>query len=1085
MPDSILKTCTPRQDVLDGATDVSEFAAKLEQVVFDPDSNKNYGDADHFFALTYPTEGMKGLFSGVLGRLSGQKIPGSEKPVVLSQTSFGGGKTHGLIGLYHLARGARPGKEFFLPGFDESKIPDGIRLAAVVGESLDPSNGLIVNGHHTKTLWGAVCASLGDDVWEATKKSDEDGNPPSTETLRAALKGSKAVVVIDELAHHLRIIGESNSESVRRLSKQVPAFFKNLFHLAASGTDLVVVISLAGDTDAYAKETQSAQQFLTDALAEVGSVTSRQAAVVVPAEDTEIAAILRRRLFESTGDDSVAKAVAAEHRALYEALAEQGNPMPGEATKGAEYEEAMVRTYPFHPELIRVLDKRLSTIPNFQRTRGALRLLAMSLHRTWKNGETVSPVLNVADVELAHDDVLEELTSKLDRPKFKQVAQADVSGADSHAVDVDDHRGATQPFAVRAATTTFLHSLAQVAGAGAATNEVLLGSLRPGEQPEQYSESLEALTGSAWYLNTDGIRWTFRVEPNVNKIIQDEATNLPKPYVNQEVTAKVGQAFASSNGITLVHDPDSYAGVEDLQSLQMVVFDHQDSAVYPDKTDPLPAPSKVVEIATKAGQAGGPRRNRNGLVFLCPDGDEIEPLTAAVKRFLAAEAIIDSDDRQAELGPDVIKKVQKMKEEYVLEVRVAISKAYSHLYYPSNAKVTDNLGHVALSPADKGTVKPKQTEVILAQLRDVAKVKDAGAGPLAWNVIQQKVMGTQQRITTADVLAHFWFDPSLEIPVDTLRLAEAIKNGIKNDGWVYYDALAQKSYTSTDAPPAVQFDADRYLYTQVEAEKDGILAKTLSAADIIAVLKDAGGSLEGDGLYDSLEDRLGKRPQKKDLLPFLTRIADGPTSDVVLVVGPMNSDAVQMTPAQIEKEPHAKVVFATRQAAAAAGVKGQTAKKKTVHELSFNGAPAAAFTNLSDAVAEFGQPEGISRLTLGVSLGAGAGLSDAQSLLDLQPLAPKWDATLAMDVQATVAGGEVNVLLEDVAIDNTVRQQLGDIFKVLKHATGIICTRYDITFHPKDGEPVLPTDAAFTPLANNAPTFVQGHVTLNAEVRTK
>ena len=33
-------------------------------------------------------------------------------------------------------------------------------------------------------------------------------------------------------------------------------------------------------------------------------------------------------------------------------------------------------SYPFHPELVRVLDKRLGTIPNFQRARGALKLLA-------------------------------------------------------------------------------------------------------------------------------------------------------------------------------------------------------------------------------------------------------------------------------------------------------------------------------------------------------------------------------------------------------------------------------------------------------------------------------------------------------------------------------------------------------------------------------------------------------------------------------------------------------------------------------------------------------------------------------------
>ena len=42
----------------------------------------------------------------------------------------------------------------------------------------------------------------------------------------------------------------------------------------------------------------------------------------------------------------------------------------------------MLRAYPFHPELIAVLYERWGTIPEFQRTRGVLRLLADIRKRT-------------------------------------------------------------------------------------------------------------------------------------------------------------------------------------------------------------------------------------------------------------------------------------------------------------------------------------------------------------------------------------------------------------------------------------------------------------------------------------------------------------------------------------------------------------------------------------------------------------------------------------------------------------------------------------------------------------------------------
>lgn len=107
----ITKTCIPRPDVLSGGLADNHFAAQLDQVVRNPAGYPIYGDPDDFFAITYPTSGLRQLLSRTFGRLSGAKVEGAEHGVIRSATSFGGGKTHSLMAVYHLTRGARPASD--------------------------------------------------------------------------------------------------------------------------------------------------------------------------------------------------------------------------------------------------------------------------------------------------------------------------------------------------------------------------------------------------------------------------------------------------------------------------------------------------------------------------------------------------------------------------------------------------------------------------------------------------------------------------------------------------------------------------------------------------------------------------------------------------------------------------------------------------------------------------------------------------------------------------------------------------------------------------------------------------------------
>lgn len=88
----------PHKDVLEGTFKQSEFAADIAQVA-NKTAPDEYQDAEKFFARTFITEGMRLLLLSVAQRLAGQ----GGDPVIQLQTAFGGGKTHTMLAVYHLA----------------------------------------------------------------------------------------------------------------------------------------------------------------------------------------------------------------------------------------------------------------------------------------------------------------------------------------------------------------------------------------------------------------------------------------------------------------------------------------------------------------------------------------------------------------------------------------------------------------------------------------------------------------------------------------------------------------------------------------------------------------------------------------------------------------------------------------------------------------------------------------------------------------------------------------------------------------------------------------------------------------------
>jgi hypothetical protein len=296
---SIFKTCDPRKEILSGELSLDLFAAKLRLVV-EGKAPLVYQDARTFFANTFPTDGIKTLIREIFSRLTGIS---SGSPVIRLETSFGGGKTHDEIALWHICKQGRQieGLERFA---DLNLIPNyAVQVAAIDGRDLDPENGVYRSdtGVTTKTLWGEIAYQIGGiEGYRLLQGSDRTGIAPGTSVLEQLIGDRSTVIILDEIARYLRAakakqIGKSD------LAEQVVAFLFSLMDLAGACNNLVFVYSLASTADTFAEETAELQELIR--------ASARQERVLSPSTDVEIYNIqdLRKNIIENRAIESKLK----------------------------------------------------------------------------------------------------------------------------------------------------------------------------------------------------------------------------------------------------------------------------------------------------------------------------------------------------------------------------------------------------------------------------------------------------------------------------------------------------------------------------------------------------------------------------------------------------------------------------------------------------------------------------------------------------------------------------------------------------------------------------------------------------------
>jgi len=794
----------PRDDVLAGELTDAVFAASLDEVVAGtaPDA---YGRPDVFFAATYPSAGLRSLLEEALGRVGGGRRAAA--PVIRIETNLGGGKTHNLIALWHAARGdldRMRAMEFMDPGLlPDAPVP---QLAVFVGTAAGATSFPAVDGVAPNTVWGYLALQLGGRAaYERVRADDEALTAPGADALKQILGDRPSLILIDEIARYLAV-AEGRPVAKSTLGAQTIAFLMALLEAVAAQAQAVVVITTTQVTDAFGEQTGQVLQAISDAQA----LIARKEHVLRPSEEADLPKILTRRLFARV-DPGAAAAAAAEYATAASDAYSRGADLPERMT-GPAWVAEVEASFPFHPALVSVLDKRLSTIPNFQRTRGALRLLARTIRRLWDAKPAGTGLIHVHHVDLGDGDTVEDLSSRLDRATFEPVIRTDIAsqaGAEpAHAEQVDERMGGV-PYTRRLATTAYLYSLTrEVPGVPASA---LLGAvLAPGDDPNVITKALDNLEGVAWYLHTDARGYRFSTEASLPRLIQEAESQITPTKVRQAATDILAGLFRDS--ALKVRRSWEDAKVPDRDDDAWLVVLHWDEFGGEYGIRDLDAVPAQVTSLWERTPAGGVREYRNRLVFLVPTASGHDQMIRTVRQSLALHDIVASPDTMRSLTEEKRKEAAERAKSSEMEARVAVCNHANVLYIPESG----GLDAVELDVVTQASLLRNQTDAVLNRLGAMEKTLVAGDKPLdpAW--IRSK-LGAQldKPMTTAELVRVFARRSDMKLVLDRAQLVTLVTAGIRNGVWEYHDAeRGDDGWATADRPPTggVRLADDTLLY---------------------------------------------------------------------------------------------------------------------------------------------------------------------------------------------------------------------------------------------------------------------------------
>jgi len=774
------KVVTPREDLREGKPlDASEFAVHLDQVRKGraPD---DYQKPERFFERTYLTKNLASLASEVIRRLSGERT--ETNAIFNLATQFGGGKTHALTLLYHLAKhGSAANKWVGVPQLlsraGMANVPKA-ETAVFVGTEFDSITGR-GGGDGTplrKTPWGEIAWQLGGQTAFAfVAEHEAQMTAPSGEVIRKFLpKGKPSLILMDELMNYVSRSRKSG------LGAQLYNFLHNLSEVVRGMESVVLAVSIPASELEMTAEDQSDYERFKKVLDRLGKA-------IVMAANAETSEIIRRRLFEWDG-----RAVTSDGKVMLtkEALetcaeyadwvVEHRQQLPSQFNVDTA-RDAFAVAYPFHPAVISVFERKWQALPRFQQTRGVLRLLALWVSRAYQQG-----------FKGAHKDALIGLgTAPLDDAMFRsavfeQLGESKLEGAvttdicgkrDSHATRLDVEAQETIKNARlhrKVSTAIFFESNGGQAKAEATVPEIRFAVAEPSLDIGNIETALEALTESCYYLAVERNRYHFSLKENLNKRFCDRRATIPSAQVEEHIQGEIQKVFSAGVGAERIYFPEKTIQVADRPAVTLVVLAPDQSLQDEKATRPF-VETMTREYGTSA------RTFKSALIFCVPESPDA--LREDARKVLAWEAIDDDDLKLDEsqlhqLGESLKKARRDLKE--------TIWRTYKNLMLlgKDNALKSVDLGLIHSSAATD------LLSLILSRLRSDGDLEH-GISP---SFLVRNWPPAFKEWSTKSVRDAFFASPQFPRLTNPDALKETISRGVGNGLLAYIGKTASNDY---------------------------------------------------------------------------------------------------------------------------------------------------------------------------------------------------------------------------------------------------------------------------------------------------
>lgn len=689
-----------------------------------------YADPAYFGEITHPSPGLINFMGMMAARLGGGSAATNFDALVRLDQGLGGGKSHGLIGLYHLARDPKAMRqtEVGKRALDEANSKLGNHpLAEDLGEPQvvvlacdnmtagkpDPDLDGPAQNLYQRFLWRLV----GGDRTLFERYKDQHASKDGIAKALIAVN-RPVLILVDEVLDYVRQLSTSANAD---LAVEDMAFLRALCDAVddVDGVAMVVVMIASERDSTYLDEDGEKRRD------ELEDLLTRNGTTETVTSNADFADILHRRLFKRPAPREVVDATAEQHLTGMEGVW-RDKVFDGQPGCGPQdFRDAVVRCYPFHPLLIHMAENEWSRIAGFQRVRSTIRMFAATvyahLHRA-QAGDWAPTLIGPGDLPLSDPTVREAvigsglIADQRAASNYRALAATDIVAEDdrhgaARELDLSESRRQAPCYAAnprpaeRSATALFLHSIigGRAQGHRGATKaelkaamfvpdpsfthpdaETVLAELADLQHGLATREEIPGRGGQPprWFLTTrQTLNMHYRAE---RQAVTDDERDEQFARVAEQLATQ--GPFKQTRFVEATADADplealTIAGLDEARTTRLVVLDPRAFSFL----NGIDAETRAaLEAAFGLGERRLPVAWAASMVFSAVNTQRRAHARAAVADWMGWNRVCDREEVRTD--DDVLDEAKEKRREAERRMKQTVKQAYQHIAYLDEAE---------------------------------------------------------------------------------------------------------------------------------------------------------------------------------------------------------------------------------------------------------------------------------------------------------------------------------------------------------------------------------------------------------------